>query len=168
VIAPSVAVEPVDVGAVFDAPPGDGGGWFGYPSYPNAGADGRGPSVSEAAGGWSDCVLRQDRDGSWWYESLSGAALSEWISNALQNPAVAGHHAITWQPADRDAHRTGVLECLMAITAGEVYQACVCTQITGHLDGARAGVVFHKGKLLERPFDITPTEPAESTETEVA
>jgi putative transposase len=33
----------------------------------------------------------------------------------------------------------------------------------------RAGAVFHKGKLLERPVDITPTEPeAESTETEAA
>jgi putative transposase len=33
----------------------------------------------------------------------------------------------------------------------------------------RAGAVFHKGKLLERPVDITPNEPdAESTETEVA
>ena len=32
----------------------------------------------------------------------------------------------------------------------------------------RAGAVFHKGKLLERPADITPPEPAESTETEVA
>ena len=33
----------------------------------------------------------------------------------------------------------------------------------------RAGAVFHKGKLLERPADITPAEPGdESTETEVA
>src|SRR6202167_1245935 len=33
----------------------------------------------------------------------------------------------------------------------------------------RAGAVFHKGKLLERPVDITPTDPeAESTETEAA
>ncbi|WP_103036287.1 IS256-like element IS666 family transposase [Mycobacterium avium] len=32
----------------------------------------------------------------------------------------------------------------------------------------RAGAVFHKGKLLERPVDITPPEPAESAETEVA
>ena len=33
----------------------------------------------------------------------------------------------------------------------------------------RAGAVFHKGKLLERPVDITPTEPGVgSTETEVA
>ncbi|GFG67792.1 IS256 family transposase [Mycobacterium kubicae] len=32
----------------------------------------------------------------------------------------------------------------------------------------RTGAVFHKGKLLERPIDITPAEPRESTETEVA
>jgi putative transposase len=32
----------------------------------------------------------------------------------------------------------------------------------------RAGAVFHKGKLLERPVDITPDEPCQSTETEVA
>jgi putative transposase len=32
----------------------------------------------------------------------------------------------------------------------------------------RAGAVFHKGKLLERPVDITPAESVESTETEVA
>jgi putative transposase len=32
----------------------------------------------------------------------------------------------------------------------------------------RAGAVFHKGKLLERPIDITPPEPTESTKTEVA
>jgi putative transposase len=25
----------------------------------------------------------------------------------------------------------------------------------------RAGAVFHKGKLLERPVDITPSEPAD-------
>ena len=32
----------------------------------------------------------------------------------------------------------------------------------------RAGAVFHKGKLLERPIDISPAEPDESSETEVA
>ena len=32
----------------------------------------------------------------------------------------------------------------------------------------RAGAVFHKGKLLERPLDITPTALAASGETEVA
>ena len=32
----------------------------------------------------------------------------------------------------------------------------------------RAGAWFDNGKLVERPIDITPTEPGESTETEVA
>ena len=32
----------------------------------------------------------------------------------------------------------------------------------------RAGAVFHNGKQLERPVDITPTESGGSTETEVA
>jgi len=31
-----------------------------------------------------------------------------------------------------------------------------------------AGATFHKGKQRERPIDITPAEPGESTETEVA
>ena len=81
------------VDEVFAVPPGAsdagavGGGWFGYLSYPDAGADGRGPRIPEAAGGWSDCVLRQDRDGQWWYESLSGAPLSTWVTEALRSSA---------------------------------------------------------------------------------
>jgi para-aminobenzoate synthetase component I len=141
VIAPSVSAAPVDVSEVFDVPPGEsagavGGGWFGYLSYPDAGADGLGPRVPEAAGGWSDCVLRQHRDGHWWYESLSGAPISAWVADALRSPGVVRDCSIAWADADRDAHRRGVLECLEAISAGEVYQACVCTQFVGRLDGA--------------------------------
>src|SRR5829696_6891806 len=69
------------------------GEWFGYLSYPDAGADGRPPRIPEAAGGWTECVLRQDSDGHWWYESLSGAALPEWVEDALRNPLPAsGFH----------------------------------------------------------------------------
>jgi putative transposase len=32
----------------------------------------------------------------------------------------------------------------------------------------RLGAVFHKGKLLERPINITPAQPGESAGTEVA
>lgn len=32
----------------------------------------------------------------------------------------------------------------------------------------RAGAIFHKGKLLGRQVDITPTAPGESAETDVA
>jgi para-aminobenzoate synthetase component 1 len=140
VIAPSVAVMPVDTAEVFGVSSGAygaavGGGWIGYLSYPDAGADGGEPRIPEAAGGWSDCVLRQDRDGQWWYESLSGAELSGWISEALREPTTSRTSTIAWGEANRDAHRRGVLDCLEAISAGEVYQACVCTQFAGRIDG---------------------------------
>ena len=142
VIAPTVLAAPVATGDVFAVPPGSadvgavGGGWIGYLSYPDAGSDGRAPRIPEAAGGWTDCVLRQDRDGRWWYESLSGAPLSAWVAEALSTPTPARPCGVAWDDADRDAHRSGVLACLDAIGAGEVYQACVCTQFTGTLDGA--------------------------------
>lgn len=139
VIAPSLKAAPVD--DVFAVPTGEsdgaiGGGWFGYLSYPDAGVDGRGPRIPEAAGGWSDCVLRQDDDGQWWYESLSGAPLSTWVTDAVRTGVPPREYRIVWGEADRDAHRRGVLECLEAIAAGEVYQACVCTQFAGRLDGS--------------------------------
>ncbi|MGZ8748164.1 MAG: aminodeoxychorismate synthase component I [Mycobacterium sp.] len=143
VIAPSVAVAPVGTSAVFDVAPGAsgdavGGGWFGYLSYPDAGADGRGPRIPEAAGGWSDCVLRQDGHGQWWYESLSGAKLPGWVSEAFCEPVAPRSSAIAWGAADRETHRRGVLSCLEAIAAGEVYQACVCTQFSGRIAAGAA------------------------------
>jgi para-aminobenzoate synthetase component 1 len=141
VIAPSVAVEPVDVTDVFDVETGGhgdaiGGGWIGYLSYPDAGRDGTGPRIPEAAGGWTDDVLRQDADGNWWYESLSGSPPPGWLTAALTDDTPARQWAVDWGLADRNAHREGVLGCLDAITAGEVYQACVCTQIGGTLTGS--------------------------------
>ena len=141
VIAPSVSMRPVDVADAFDVRPGShsttvGGGWIGYLSYPDPGSDGRPTRIPEAAGGWTDCVLRCDRDRQWWYESLSGAPM----------PGLAGRSAArlrrrrgltgsTGTPPTAQAHRAGVLACLEAIRAGEVYQACVCTQFTGTIAG---------------------------------
>jgi para-aminobenzoate synthetase component I len=153
VIAPSVSVQPVHPDNAFadpfavrpspggtDAGPGFaavGGGWVGYLSYPDPGADGRGHRIPEAAGGWTDCVLRRDRDAQWWYESLSGAPVPDWLAAALAStPARARDCRIDWEAADREAHRDGVLACLEAIAAGEVYQACVCTQLTGTVAGS--------------------------------
>lgn len=141
VIAPSVAVAPVDPAKVFDVTPGDrtdavGGGWIGYLSYPDGGSDGASPRIPEAAGGWTDSVLRQDRDGRWWYESLSGATVPDWLTAGLDAGPDAGGCEIDWQVPDAAAHRAGVLSCLAAIRAGEVYQACVCTQFTGTATGS--------------------------------
>jgi para-aminobenzoate synthetase component 1 len=130
VIAPTVTATPGE--RVFDVTPGSGpnvgGGWFGYLCYP----DGV-PRIPAAAGGWADCVLRQDADGQWWYESLSGAALPDWLAGVTAVPA--GAYTIEWRAPDRAVHRAGVLACLDAIAAGEVYQACVCTQFTGRITG---------------------------------
>ena len=141
VIAPSVAILPVDPADVFAVTPGArrdavGGGWIGYLSYPDAASDGRGPRVPEAAGGWTDCVLRLDRDGCWWHESLTGTTIQPWVSAALTSPALSQHCEIIWGAADFDVHQAGVQECLSAIAAGEVYQACVCTQFTGTVSGS--------------------------------
>jgi para-aminobenzoate synthetase component 1 len=142
VIAPSVAVEPLDPAAVFDVAPGSataadavGGGWIGYLSYPDRGADGAAPRIPEAAGGWTDCVLRLNPDGCWWYESLSGAMPPDWLTHALSARPPIGHCEIDWRMPDYAQHRAAVLSCLEAIGAGEVYQACVCTQFTGTVTG---------------------------------
>ncbi|WP_328360341.1 aminodeoxychorismate synthase component I [Mycobacterium sp. NBC_00419] len=141
VIAPSVAILPVDPADVFAVTPGErtdaiGGGWIGYLSYPDDAADGRGPRVPEAAGGWTDCVLRLDHDGCWWHESLTGATVQPWVSAAITSPKPSEDCEILWGAADFDAHQAGVQECLSAIAAGEVYQACVCTQFTGTVSGS--------------------------------
>ncbi len=139
VIAPSLATDPVAPADAFDTYSGGGdsadgtvgGGWFGYLAYP----DGTG-RLPAAAGGWTDCVLRRDRDGIWWFESLSDDPMAEWLRGALVTPAAALPWHIDWTAPDRATHRAGVLACLAAIGAGEVYQACVCTQFTGVVTGS--------------------------------
>jgi para-aminobenzoate synthetase component 1 len=47
-----------------------------------------------------------------------------------------GSYEIDWLEPDFASHQDGVAACLAAIGAGEVYQACVCTQFTGTLRGS--------------------------------
>ncbi|MCG5430951.1 aminodeoxychorismate synthase component I [Mycobacterium sp. MYCO198283] len=146
VLAPSVDIRPVPADAVFDVPTGAGGphvggGWLGYLSYPDAGAGGAPPRIPVAAGGWTPCVLRQDRDGCWWYEDLAGDPMPPWLAAALAGDAPPRPWTIDWTPPDRASHRAGVSACLAAIRAGEVYQACVCTAYVGTCRG-RAVDVF--------------------------
>jgi para-aminobenzoate synthetase component I len=150
VIAPSVRIAPVgeracwstdtpstaDMCARSRADGAVGGGWIGYLSYPDAGIDGAAPRIAEAAGGWTDCVLRCDRDGTWWYESLSGAPMADWVRAAVSTPTAPARWRIDWTGPDRESHRAGVAACLAAIGAGEVYQACICTRFTGKLTGS--------------------------------
>lgn len=136
VIAPSLRADECAPERVFDVAPAHhpsavGGGWIGHLSYP----DGAGARVPVAAGGWTDCVLRRDLDGVWWYEDLTGANLPDWLADAVHTSAPPAPWHLDWTAPDRTAHEAGVRACLDAIAAGEVYQACVCTQFTGVLDG---------------------------------
>lgn len=132
VIAPSLDAAPAT--EVFAVSPGAsravGGGWFGYLSYPDGPAA---PRIPVAAGGWSDSVLRQAADGCWWHESLTGATCPEWLSGVTE--AAPRPYSMDWTAPDRHRHLTAVAACLEAIAAGEVYQACVCTQFHGRITG---------------------------------
>jgi para-aminobenzoate synthetase component 1 len=81
-------------------------------------------------------VLRLDVGGCWWYESLSGAPVPSWVAAGLSRRPIANPCEIAWAEPDFEAHQDGVLACLAAIGAGEVYQACICTQFTGTATGA--------------------------------
>ncbi|MUM15596.1 aminodeoxychorismate synthase component I [Mycobacterium sp. CBMA271] len=144
IIAPSISVRPVLSREAFnhnssdaiDAPPGVvGGGWIGYLGYPDLTTEGGAPRLPDAAGGWTDAVLRLDDDECWWYESLLDQECPEWILHALTQPRNPVPWSIDWTAPEREHHRIAVELCLEAIAAGEVYQACVCTQFRGTLSG---------------------------------
>ncbi|MBF0663008.1 MULTISPECIES: aminodeoxychorismate synthase component I [unclassified Rhodococcus (in: high G+C Gram-positive bacteria)] len=148
-IAPSLATGAVDPSDAFACPdireartPGGpvvGGGWIGYLAYPDGSASGPSPEHSglpAAAGGWTDTVLRLDADGCWWYETLGAAPCPSDLAAAVVEPRVRERFwHIDWSPPHRETHRRGVEQCLDAIRAGEVYQACVCTRFTGTWTG---------------------------------
>ena len=121
IIAPSLAARAVlprqafsgNTSHVSTAPPGAvGGGWIGYRAYPDLTADAPAPRLPASAGAWSDAVLR-----------------------LLTHPHDPEAWSVDWTAPDRERHRTAVGRCLEAIAAGEVYQACVCTQFRGALTG---------------------------------
>ena len=59
-----------------------------------------------------------------------------WVADALSAPVPRGTYEIDWKEPDFARHQDGVAAALAAIGAGEVYQACVCTQFTGTLRGS--------------------------------
>ncbi|MEY7974307.1 aminodeoxychorismate synthase component I [Saccharomonospora xinjiangensis] len=159
VIAPTVRVEPVsgerafgtvaDLPGVADAEPGTvGGGWFGYLSYDLTDPSGRQCALPRAAWGWADHVLRLDNDGRWWFEALLAdgepfphglaADLDETLGAAL--PTDLGWRPTTLPLPSRDEHRSAVVACVQAIGAGEVFQANICTRLTGEFAGSPAAL----------------------------
>ncbi|MFT4200714.1 aminodeoxychorismate synthase component I [Gordonia sp. (in: high G+C Gram-positive bacteria)] len=126
--------------------------WLGHLSFPVDVQSARFPAV---AGGLTDSVLIL-RGGDWEYHDVTGAPAPDWVRAALSptvpriSPTVPGFPPTVpgfppsvplsthWQPpsAQRRAdHRRAVLDALDAISAGEIYQACICTRLDGTLTG---------------------------------
>ncbi|MGW0038817.1 aminodeoxychorismate synthase component I [Gordonia sp. NPDC003376] len=135
VIAPSIEI-------VRDTPPPAHPDrfWLGYLGFGGPRA-GEGP-LPECAGGLTDRLLVL-RGGSWEHVAPAGSPMPDWIERCLADPsAVAGSDtprdawSAEWVAPPRDPHLVAIENCLEAIRAGEVYQACVCTRFTGTVRGS--------------------------------
>ena len=180
-IAPSVALEPVDPGAVFESPvfenpvcespavashpsegdsstnegsTGDGGAGdvvvapspsslytLGFRSFPDV-PRGAARLLPEAVAGRADGLLVLGHDGRWSTRGVvpSPSELGLTADGAHRDdpnrdddnttPTAA---TLTWTAPDRDSHQAAVRDCLEAIRAGEIYQACLSTRLDGRV-----------------------------------
>ena len=106
--------------------------WMGALSFPDRTDQARLPAV---LGGSCDAVLLL-RDGLWHHRSASGAPCADTLRACVtdESPHV-GEWTTDWCPPDREHHESAIRDCLEAIAAGEIYQACVCSRFTGRLAG---------------------------------
>ncbi|NMO00625.1 aminodeoxychorismate synthase component I [Gordonia sp. TBRC 11910] len=94
-------------------------------------------ALPDVVGGMSDDIVVL-RDGHWRYRHVGGAQCPDWIAESLSVAGEVGDGrpwTASWTAPERAPHVAAVEDCLEAIRAGEIYQACVCTRFTGRLDG---------------------------------
>ncbi|MCH5641956.1 MULTISPECIES: aminodeoxychorismate synthase component I [unclassified Gordonia (in: high G+C Gram-positive bacteria)] len=106
--------------------------WLGYLGFPVHNDRSPLPTV---VGGLTDHLLIL-RDGVW--ETIGDVppwALAVVAGNSSARPARGNEWHADWVAPQRDPHLMAIERCLAAIRAGEVYQACVCTQFTGSVTG---------------------------------
>jgi para-aminobenzoate synthetase component 1 len=153
IIAPTVDLRPTWAlptaqPVVRDQVPGViGGGWFGYLSYDLTDPSGRAGALPRAVRGWADHVLRLDERGTWWFEALvpDGAADPDTLAIEL-GAALSGEvPRPTWNTTMLDRpvpaeYQDAVKACVHAIEAGELFQANICTRLTGLFDGDPAAL----------------------------
>lgn len=127
--------------------------WFGYRGFGEHVAARRGASrhrstrhtdfaaLPDVVGGLSDDIVVL-RDGNWEYRHVDGRDCPDWIAECLgsagdpaSTPPARRRWSASWTPPEREPHVAAIDECLEAIRAGEIYQACVCTRFSGHLTG---------------------------------
>jgi para-aminobenzoate synthetase / 4-amino-4-deoxychorismate lyase len=148
----SIGSDPVAPDAVA-ADPGVtvGGGWVGYIGYPSRMAVERGqpsppgeqtfPAASLA---YYDNVVRLDGDGRWWFEALPSAGraaqleqrLAWWTERLTKPPSRRPVSTDSWRLVpSAGAHAELVAACRERISAGDLFQANVCAQLVGHVEG---------------------------------
>ncbi|SFT48404.1 para-aminobenzoate synthetase component 1 [Actinopolyspora lacussalsi subsp. righensis] len=160
VLVPSVRVLPVEPDTAFDVidrqpevtrepgAPEDavGGGWIGYLGYELTDPAGARPDrrrLPVAAWGWTDHVLRRDRRGQWWFETIAegepralaeelGALVAEAAGREAGNTAGAGTVVVP----DADRHRKSVRRCVEEIADGEIFQANICSRFAVPFTGS--------------------------------
>lgn len=138
VVIPSVALDLVEPEHTF----AEAAGLVvvGYRSFPDT-VPGDPPLLPAAVRGVADGWLALGADGRW---SAHGdapdpvAVVRDFGEGCARDGDTAGIDdepapPPTWTAPDRDTHRAAVSECLAAIGAGEVYQACLSTRLHGTL-----------------------------------
>lgn len=134
------------------APAADSRYMLGFRSFPDLPAGAR-RLLPEAVSGRADGLLVLDHDGRWtargdvptprdlglgrYDDDATDTATdtdadADSVTNATAGPAAAH---LTLEVPDRRAHQAAVRECLEAIRAGEIYQACLSTRLDGRLHG---------------------------------
>jgi len=153
--APRRVVEGAAVlGVLEDCGGGDGdgvgGGWFGFLGYGLGAAIERLPPppprpvpLPAASLGLYDHVLRQDADGTWWFEALDEAALPRLEVlrarlGAAGDPRPFALDGLEASPGALGRHLAAVAACVERIAAGDLFQANLTLRLEGALRGSAA------------------------------
>lgn len=125
-----------------------GGGWFGYLAYDLTAPSGKQGALPQTCWGWASHVLRLDDQDRWWLEALMEPGdphLDELARELIQllatdepvdHPRGREPAELDWPPSHR--HVGAVRSAIEAIEGGEIFQANICTRLTGDFTGAPA------------------------------
>lgn len=129
VLFPSVDLRATPPEQVFS---GGGDLVVGFLSYPDVVA-GDTPLLPVAVRGRATGMLTLDTDGTWRRHGDAPDAVEVVRHHGSDREEDPVAPLPTWAAPDRAAHRSAVVDCLDAIRAGEIYQACLSTRFDGHL-----------------------------------
>ena len=103
-----------------------------------------------------DHVLRRDRDGQWWFESLAGdlSRLEHLraLLAAAPEPAPPPPTTFTLRPPGAAGHVAAVADCVERIAAGEIFQANLCLRLDATYAGDVAELYAHAAPQLEPAY----------------